>query len=87
MCRSAVAIVHAVADGVAIVDLEGGERRRASTLLLPDVAPGDAVLIGLGTILGRVDPTDLDALRALEADLPETRPSPRALGDLQGARS
>lgn len=87
MCRSTVATVRSVADGVAIVDLDGGERRRASTLLLPEVAPGDVVLVGLGTILGRVSPADLDALQALEAGMTATDPSlaPVAL-EPQGAR-
>lgn len=65
MCRSTVARVIGLDGSDAIVEFDGA-RRRASVLLTPDVAPGDLVLIGLGTVLGRVRPADLDALRALE---------------------
>jgi hydrogenase expression/formation protein HypC len=75
MCRSTVARVLALDGGDAIVEIDGA-RRRASMLLVPDLAPGDLVLIGLGTVLGRVSPADLDALRALEAGLPPTGPTP-----------
>ena len=66
MCRSSVARVVDIDGADAIVEFDG-VRRRASALLLPDLAPGDLVLIGLGTVLGRVSPSDLAALRALEA--------------------
>ena len=85
MCRSTVARVVAVEGDVAVVDFDGVQRR-ASTLLVPDLMPGEHVLIGLGTVLGRVTATDLDALRALEAGLPDTGSAPSA-GALQGAGS
>jgi hydrogenase maturation factor len=66
MCRSTVARVISIDGDDAVVEFDG-VHRRASTLLVPDLVPGELVLIGLGTILGRVAPTDLDALRALEA--------------------
>jgi hydrogenase maturation factor len=69
MCRSTIGRVISVDDGYAVVDLEG-VRRRASTLLIPDLEPDELVLIGLGSVLGRVEPADLDALRALEAEIP-----------------
>lgn len=75
MCRSTVGHVISVEDGFAVVDLEG-VRRRASTLLVPDLRPGELVLIGLGSVLGRVEPTDLEALRALEAEIPIHRTTP-----------
>jgi hydrogenase maturation factor len=75
MCRSTIARVISIDDGYAVVDLEGA-RRRASTLLVPDLAPGELVLIGLGTVLGRVEPADLEALRALEAGIPTHRTTP-----------
>lgn len=65
MCRSTVARVLAVHGGDAVVEMDG-TRRRASTLLVPDIAVGELVLIGLGTILGRVAPADLAALERLE---------------------
>jgi hydrogenase expression/formation protein HypC len=78
MCRSTVARVVAIDGSDAIVDFDG-VRRRASVLLTPDVAVGDHVLIGLGTVLGRVAPSDLDALRALDGALP-TPTSPTTQG-------
>jgi hydrogenase assembly chaperone HypC/HupF len=35
-----------------------GARRRASTLIVPDVAVGDWVLVGAGSILRRLDATE-----------------------------
>lgn len=88
MCRSTVAIVRSVAGDVAVVELDTGERRRACTLAVPDVTAGEAVLIGLGTILGRVGPTDLAALRAIEAASPGGGPPPAPIpGEAQGAVS
>ena len=66
MCRSTVARVVALDGTDAIVEYDG-VRRRAIAAFAPDVRPGDEVLIGLGTVLGIVRPSDLDALRALEA--------------------
>ncbi len=66
MCVSTVGRVVAIDGDHAIVDL-GEVTRRAQTLLLPDVAVGDEVLLGLGAILGRVDGADrrrLDLLRS-----------------------
>ncbi len=83
MCRSTVARVIALDGSDAVVDFDG-VRRRASALFVPDLVPGELVLIGLGTVLGRVTATDLEALRALEAGLPDTGPAPDP-GALQGA--
>ncbi len=69
MCRTTVGRVLELDGADAIVELDG-QRRRASTLLVPDLEPGALVLVGLGTVLGRVSPSDLEALRALEAGLP-----------------
>lgn len=49
--------------GGAVVDVEG-RRRRASTLLVPDVAVGDWVYVTAGTIVDRIDPTEAAAIRA-----------------------
>jgi hydrogenase maturation factor len=75
MCRSTIARVISVDDGYAVVDVDGA-RRRASTLLVPDLAPDELVLIGLGTVLGHVDAADLEALSALEAGVPPSRTTP-----------
>lgn len=77
MCRSAVARVIGLDGTDAIVEFEG-VRRRASALLTPELAPGDLVLIGLGTVLGRVSPADLEALRALESSVPTSATPPPA---------
>lgn len=52
MCATVEALVLEV-DGDAAVVEWGGRRRRALTLVVPDVRPGERVLVGLGTILGR----------------------------------
>jgi hydrogenase maturation factor len=85
MCRSTVGRVLAIDGGDAIVTFDGVERR-ASTLLVPDLVPGDLVLIGLGTVLGRVSASDLDELRSLEAGIHESLPPPDAGGRPTGAR-
>lgn len=77
MCRSTVGRVVALDGADALVDLDGVPRR-ASTLLIPDLVPGELVLVGVGTVLGRVSDTDLAALRALEADRPFPDPVPRS---------
>lgn len=66
MCRTTVARVLSIEDGEAVVDLDG-LHRRALTLLVPDLIPGDLVLVGLGIVLGRVDPADRDVLDHLQA--------------------
>ena len=85
MCRSTVARVVRLDGDQAVVAFDGVERR-ASSLLVPDLAPGDHVLIGLGAVLGRVASEDLDALRALEAPLHTTGSSPHQ-GVAQGEGS
>ncbi len=61
MCRTSVGVVLAVEDGVAVVDLDG-IRRNAISLTVPDLVPGELVLVGLGAVLGRVTPEDRAAL-------------------------
>ncbi len=64
MCVTLPGRVLAVdADG-ATVDLDG-RRRRASTLLLPEISPGDWVIVAAGTIVDRLDPHDAQDIRAL----------------------
>ena len=64
MCRTTVGTVISVGDGSVVVDLDGCHRS-ALALLVPDLTPGDVVLVGLGTVLGRVSPDDRRALDAL----------------------
>jgi hydrogenase maturation factor len=80
MCVSAIGRVISVEDGEAVVELEG-IHRRALSLLVPDLEPGDLVLVGLGTVLGRVEPADRDALDHIhqavaDATAPSHRPAP-----------
>jgi hydrogenase assembly chaperone HypC/HupF len=64
MCVTAPARVIAVdPDGATV--LLGGRERRASTLVRPDTAVGDWVLVGAGTILERL--SDEEAERQLLA--------------------
>jgi len=56
MCLDFAARVTSIDGQVATVDSDG-KRRRASTLMIPDIAVGDWVFIALGTIIERVDPT------------------------------
>ena len=56
MCATVEARVIAVEGDAATVEW-AGRRRRATTLLLPDVRPGELVLVGLGTILRRAAPS------------------------------
>jgi hydrogenase assembly chaperone HypC/HupF len=46
----------------AVVDVRG-RRRRASTLVVPEVAVGDWVTVGAGTILDRLDPAEAAAIQ------------------------
>jgi hydrogenase maturation factor len=61
MCRTTVGEVIAIEGDEAVVEL-GGLRRRAIALMVPDLRPGELVLVGLGTVLGRVDAADRAAL-------------------------
>lgn len=57
MCLDFPALVVARDGDVAVV-LADGRRRRASTLLLPDVAVGDWVHVAVGTIIERLSAAD-----------------------------
>ena len=66
MCISSPGRVLAVDDTAATIDLDG-RVRRASTLLLPDVAVGDHVLVAAGTVIRRLDATEMAELVELLA--------------------
>jgi hydrogenase assembly chaperone HypC/HupF len=67
MCITAPARVIAVDAAGATVEL-AGSRRRAATLTMPDVVPGDWVLVGAGTVLRRLDPAEaLEIRQTIEA--------------------
>ena len=67
MCLSYPAQVLSVDASEAVVR---GEHRdyRASTLLVPDVARGDYVIVGAGTILERLEPSEAAEIRAILRD-------------------
>lgn len=60
----------------AIVELAGA-RRRASTLVVPEVAVGDWVLIGAGSILRRLEEAEaIELSRAIDDAIAATRHPP-----------
>ena len=63
MCLDFAAQVTSVEGQVATVDSDG-RRRRASTLLIPDIAVGDWVYMALGTIIERLDPSVATSINA-----------------------
>jgi hydrogenase assembly chaperone HypC/HupF len=70
MCIVAPARVLAVEGSAVVVD-QAGRLRRASTLLVPDVAVDDWVVIGSGAVLRRLEAGDalelLDTISAAQA--------------------
>jgi hydrogenase assembly chaperone HypC/HupF len=63
MCLTAPARVVAL-DGKGATILLGGHERRASTLVVPEVAVGDWVIVAAGTIVERIDPDEAALLAA-----------------------
>ena len=72
MCISIPGTVVSVDAAGATVETDG-RRRRASTMYLPDIAPGDRVWIAAGTIVERLDPAEAASIDAI---LAEARTSP-----------
>jgi hydrogenase assembly chaperone HypC/HupF len=63
MCLTAPARVVAL-DGSGATVLLGGRERRASTLVVPEMAVGDWVVVAAGTIVERIDPEEAAHLAA-----------------------
>ena len=63
MCLTAPARVLGV-DATGATVLLGGRERRASTLVVPDVAVGDWVIVAAGTILERIEQPEAAYLAA-----------------------
>lgn len=63
MCLTAPARVLAV-DATGATVLLGGHERRASTLVVPEVAVGDWVIVAAGTILERIEQPEAAYLAA-----------------------
>lgn len=79
MCVGFPGRVVAVDELGATVDQEG-RIRRASTLLIPEIAPGDWVFVAAGSIVERLDPAEAEEIRAtlrqaIALEEAETRPS------------
>ncbi|HSO29178.1 MAG TPA: HypC/HybG/HupF family hydrogenase formation chaperone [Candidatus Sulfomarinibacteraceae bacterium] len=63
MCIGFPGTVVSVDEFGATVDQEG-RLRRASTLLIPDIALGDHVFVAAGSIVERLDPDEAELIRA-----------------------
>jgi hydrogenase expression/formation protein HypC len=68
MCVTAPGRVREVADEMAVVEIDG-RQRRASLLLVPDVAVGDWVIVAAGTVLEVVDPDEATEILAMLNDV------------------
>ena len=64
MCIGYPARVTALVPPEAIVEVDG-HRRRASTLVLPDVAVGEFVIVAAGTIVDRIAPEEAREIQRL----------------------
>ena len=49
---------------MAVVEMEG-RRRRASLMLMPDLRPGEWVVVSAGTVIERLDPEHAAEITAL----------------------
>jgi hydrogenase assembly chaperone HypC/HupF len=67
MCLAFPGRVTRVMPDGAVVSTEGRERR-ASTLLHPDVRPGEWVIVAAGTIVRRLDDAEAEAIRRALTD-------------------
>jgi hydrogenase assembly chaperone HypC/HupF len=62
MCLGFPGRVTAVDQAGATIDTEG-RLRRASTLLMPDIAIGDWVFVAAGTVIDRLEPDEAAHIR------------------------
>lgn len=79
MCVEFPSRVVAIDELGATVDREG-RLRRASTLLVPDAAPGDWVLVAAGTIVRRLDPAEAHLIRITLLEALSREPADAAAG-------
>lgn len=94
MCVTWPARVVGIDPQGATIDIEG-RQRRASMVVVPDVAVGDWVLVGMGAILQRLDPEVATEMRCALREaiaLDETTPTvlfdaapPEDSGEANGA--
>ena len=66
MCLTAPARLVEADGSIGVVEV-AGRRRRASLLFVPDAVPGDWLLVGAGSALRRLDPTEAQELTDLIA--------------------
>lgn len=64
MCVAYPAQVLEVADEMALVEIDR-RQRRASLMLVPEVAVGDWVIVAAGTVLEIVDPDEATEILAM----------------------
>jgi hydrogenase assembly chaperone HypC/HupF len=64
MCIGFPGVVVGIDESGAVVEAEG-RRRRASSLILPEVAVGDWVTVAAGTIVERLDPAEAAEIQDL----------------------
>ena len=70
MCLVLPARVVSVSDATAEVLLHGEHRAvSASTELVPDLAPGDIVLVDRGMVLRVIEPHEAEAILAIYAEM------------------
>ena len=77
MCLGFPGRVIAIDPAGATIETEG-RRRRASTLLLPDLAVGEWVWVAAGTVVERVPPDDVEEIRTTLSAAIDAEESPGA---------
>ena len=73
MCVSYPGLVLEVEAGMAVVEIEG-RRRRASLMLMPDLRPGEWVVVSAGTVIERLEPEQAAEITALLDDASGSQP-------------
>jgi hydrogenase expression/formation protein HypC len=64
MCVTYPGRVLEISDGMALVEIDH-QHRRASLVIVPEAAVGDWVIVGAGTVLEIVDPTEAAEILAI----------------------
>jgi hydrogenase maturation factor len=79
MCVTLAGRVVSISGEMAVVDIDG-HHLTVSGRAEPDVARGDFVLVGLGSILARLDPTEAERFTADVASVAAAARPPAAEG-------
>ena len=64
MCVTYPGQVLEISEGMALVEIDH-QRRRASLVIVPEATVGDWVIVGAGTVLEIVDPTEAAEILAI----------------------